>query len=285
MRKFIITSTDIDYLFELVNGNTVRRVKTLFEEQNLPPEESDEQLFLLGDLPREITYRIVKQYLRYLFKNAHFDLAFELLCIDRYFVNQMYYAIYGFSNTTFGEKVKHLSWTFRACMEIYDYVLTAPNLDRHDYYALTFEYQGAWNVSDNHPFHPWDFDISTMQLIAIEPPLLEQGTWDVTYHAFHPGTNFGDMVWLHGSVRKGIFRALDFMRPVIPILLRDRRNRLLRITNSRQSSYFFYCFAHFLRICFGSTTHIFFAVEGLEHAMNPLLTSYVFVDALKCVNH
>lgn len=284
MRKFIITSTDLDYMFELVRGNVVRRVIPLFDEQSLAPIDNKET-FDFQDLPREIAYRVVKEYMKYLFKNANFDLAFDLLCIDRYFVNQMYYAIYGFSNITLQDKIKHLAWTFRAAMEIYDFMLTAPNMDRNDYYALMFEYFDGWNLSEKHPFYPWDFDLSTMQLVSIEPPLLEDGNWDVTYHAFHPGRNYGDTVWIQGAERKGIFRAVQTMRPVIPILLRDGRHNLLKITKTKESCYYFHRFAQFLRVCFGNDTRVFYGIDNFGNLENPFMVNYVFADALKCMVH
>lgn len=282
MRKFIITSTQLDYMFEL-KGSTVRRVATLFDEQILPPiDEENEVAF---DLPREIAYRCIKEYLKYLMKEHHFDIAFQLLCIDRFFINQMYYGIYGVSNLTFKEKVQRLAWSFKAAMELYDYFLCAPNLDSHDFFAISLEYFDGWNLSTKHPFYPWDFDITSMQLIAIEPPLLDDGNWNVSYHAFHAGRNYGDTVWIQGSERRGIFRALQFMRPIITFILRDGRNNLLSITRSKEVTYFFYRFAQFLQLCFGRDTRVFFAIDTLGNFENPFIANYVLKDGLKCMLH
>lgn len=281
MRKFIITSTDLDYMFELFNTNQVRRVATKFDEQELPP--LDDQMVMGFAFPREVAYRIVKEYLKQLMREAHFDLAFELLCLDRFMISQMYYAIYGISNLSLLEKIKRLSWTFRACMEFYDFFLCSPNLNSHDFFAIALEYYDGWNIGDTHTLYPWNFELSTLRLIAIEPPLLEDGNWNVSYHVFHPGRNYGDTVWLQGHERKGIFRAVQFMRPVITVILQDGRNRLLSIARNRETMYFFHRFAQFLNISFGKDTRVFFAVDAMGNTENMFQCHYLLKDALKCM--
>lgn len=210
-------------------------------------------------MPKEIVHMIIDYTVIECIKGLNFKRAFELLCIDRATLLRFYRTWFGRSEylITFRPHFFRISKTFQLFQEVMDGIIQFPNEEHDHYIALDIEYQsGCYKPAKG--YNPWNFN-GNINLIQIPKP----GIYCVEdFRAFVTGPYVTDVVWMGGVGDKGFVTSDFFRLPVIVFVLTDHQGEIIPDKKGLESNEAFKGFATLLKIAFGPTTGVFFAVQG-----------------------
>lgn len=259
LQKFMITSS----CFQREGFNQVFKI----ENNQLQRMEYDPIIDLCQSdcdlqpksLPLEIVHMAIDQAIINCIKGLNFRKAFELICFDRATIVRFYRRWFGPSEylITFRPHFFRLSRTFQLFQNVMDGVIQFPNEEHDHYIALDIEYQsGIYKPAKG--YNPWNFH-GNINLIQIPRP----GIFCVEdFRAFVTGPYITDVIWMTGRGDKGYIISDFFRLPVIVFVLTDHQGNIIPDKLGMERHEAFQGFANLLKLAFGPTTGIFFAVQG-----------------------
>jgi hypothetical protein len=257
---YLITSpsfsrTDYNIIFQVNPNRTLKRIEYQ-PEVELGPKNYKK---VTMPFPREIVYLIIDKLILMYIKGMNFEMAQQLVFIDFPTMNRFYAQWFDpdiwIRHTT---KWFRISNTFELLQKVVDGVLQFPNEEHDHYMALQLEYTSRFfnNVTT---YNPWNFN-GCIDIIAIPKP----GIFCVEdFRAFVTGPYITDVVWMNGRNENGIVASDYFRLPVIVFVLTEKDDgELIPTREQMMNSQTFKNFARLLKLAFGPTTGIFFAVQG-----------------------
>ena len=257
MKKFIITSTDFDHyqtIFE-VKQNTLHLVRYDFEE-DLFHDEFATTSFKFA-LPTEIVQKILFHLILTCIKSANFEKALSLISISPYQIKHFYRFFFGAPETLHVATLNlRISEMFKLADEIVHGIVQFPNEEHDHYFALEIMYKK--HFQPYYQYQPWNFNGSISLFQIPRPGIINLED----FKAFVTGPNLTDVVWMTGYTRNGIVATTFFRQPVITLVFTDRKGNVIPELHTIKNSTTFKGFADILRLAFGPTSGIFFAVKG-----------------------
>lgn len=207
-------------------------------------------------LPKELINMIIDQLIISYIQGCDFSLAFDLICIDRYTMFRFYGRWFGLDRIYFPSILHRLSNTFELLQKVQDGVIQFPN-DEHDHYiALEIPFIG--NFNPGYAYNPWNFN-GNITLIQIPKP----GIFGVEdFRAFVTGPYVTDVIWMNGRNDRGVIYSDFFRLPVIVFVLTDQEGNIIPKRCEMDVHSAFKAFTKLLKMAFGPTTGVFFAVQG-----------------------
>lgn len=211
------------------------------------------------NLPLEVVHIVIDYAIQMCIEGMNISKAFQLLCLDRPTLIRFYRRWFGRSEylITFRPHFFRLSNTFQLFQNVIDNLVQFPNEEHDHYIALDIEYQtGCYKASKW--YNPWNFN-GNINIIQIPRP----GIYSIEdFRAFVTGPYVTDIVWMNGLSRKGVVVSDFFRLPVIVFVLTDHQGEIIPEKKDLERHEAFQGFAKLLKIAFGPTTGIFFAVQG-----------------------
>lgn len=221
--------------------------------------QSEHQISAQLSVPKEIVYLIIDKAILQCIKGLNFQQAFRLICLDRATIIRFYRHWFGRSEylITFRPHFSRLCKTFELFQKVIDGLVQFPNEEHDHYIALDIEYQtGCYKPAKG--YNPWNFN-GNINLIQIPRP----GIFSVDdFRAFVTGPYVTDVVWMNGVGEKGFITSDFFRLPVIVFVLTDHQGEIIPDKKGLERHEAFRGFAQILKIAFGPTTGVFFAVQG-----------------------
>lgn len=263
MKKFsyyLITSpafsrTEYNIIYQVNTDRTLKRIEYNPELDLAPANYRKVHM----PLPAEIVYMIIDRLILTYIKGMNFEMAQALLMFDLPTINRFYSRwfdpdIY----IRFTTKLYRIGNTFELLQKVVDAMLQFPNEEHDHYMALQLEHT-SYLFNRQAPYNPWNFN-GCIDIIQIPRP----GIFCVEdFRAFVTGPYITDVVWMNGRNEKGIVASDYFRLPVIVFVLTERENgELIPTREYLKDSLIFKNFARLLKLAFGPTTGIFFAVQG-----------------------
>ena len=214
-------------------------------------------LDLILPLPREIVYNIIDQLILRYIKESNFELAAGLIFFNRATTIRFYYRHFEHDYyLPIRMMIARLGRTFDLMQKVMDGVIQFPN-DEHDHYvALDIQFKG--NYRPGRGYNPWNFN-GMVNIIQIPKP----GIFGIEdFRGFVTGPHITDIVWMNGRNERGIVSSNFFRLPVIVFVFTDQDENIIPERKAMENHKAFQTFAKFLKMAFGPTTGIFFAVQG-----------------------
>lgn len=257
---YLITSpafsrTEYNIIYQVNEDKTLKRIQYYAEIEIAPENRRKIQL----SLPREIVDIIIDKLIMIYIKGMNFEMAQQLVFIDfptmSRFYNQWIDPDYYCRTTT---KWHRLANTFELCQKVVDSMVQFPNEEHDHYITLQLEYTSRF-FNKITTYNPWNFN-GCIDIISIPKP----GIFCVDdFRAFVTGPYITDVVWMNGRNEKGIVASDYFRLPVIVFVLTQQDDgELIPTREEMMASTPFKNFARLLKLAFGPTTGIFFAVQG-----------------------
>lgn len=211
-------------------------------------------------LPRELAYMIIDRAIFLNIKNCNFELAMNLICIDRSTMIRFYHRYLDPIDryVYFDSLLNRLSGSFYLMQKIFDGVLQFPNEEHDHYIALdipftTHKYSAGYN------YNPWNFQ-GIINIIQIPRP----GIFGIEdFRAFVTGPYITDVVWMNGQNNNGITTSSFFRLPVIVLMLVDEEGEIIPKREDMEKHVVFRNFSKILKLAFGPDTGIFYTVQGI----------------------
>lgn len=260
LNRFMITSASLQkdrykQIFQIQNNQLHRIVY----DPIIDLCQSEHQISDQVQLPKEIIHLIIDQAILQCIQGLNFQQAFRLLCLDRATMIRFYRYWFGPSEymITFRPHFSRLAKTFELFQKVIDGVVQFPNEEHDHFIALDIEYQtGCYKPAKG--YNPWNFN-GNINLIQIPKP----GIFSVEdFRAFVTGPYVTDVVWMNGVGEKGFITSDFFRLPVIVFVLTDHQGEIIPDKKGLERHEAFKGFAKILKIAFGPTTGVFFAVQG-----------------------
>lgn len=225
-----------------------------------------EQLRIRMPLPREIVDHILDHLIMRYIQGMNFEAACQLIFISPSTVRRFYNRWFPIQTATrVTSQMFRISQTFELMQKIVDLMIQFPN-EEHDYYVAISTQHTSYLFDEYKPYYPWNFN-GNLELIQIAKP----GVLNIDdFRAFITGPYITDIVWMNGRSDKGVVASTYFRLPVIVIVLTDREDEIIPTKEYIQNNIVFKNFSRLLKIAFGPSAGIFFAVQG----------EYIFNDQL-----
>ena len=209
-------------------------------------------------LPREIVDKIVDYLILSCIRGMNFETATKLIFLDlataRRFYNQWFPVP---TSHRILSKMYRISQTFELMQKIVDMVLQFPNEEHDHYMALNVQHTSKL-FDAKFDYYPWNFN-GHIDMIQIPRP----GIFTLDdFRAFVTGPYVTDIVWMNGRSEKGIVQSTYFRLPVIVLILTDDEDEIVPTREYMENNAMFKSFANLLKLAFGPTTGVFFAVQG-----------------------
>lgn len=255
--------TDYNVIFQVNQDKTLKRIDYQPEVELAPANYRKIQL----PLPREIVDIIIDKLILIYIKGLNFEMAQKLVFIDFPTMSRFYGRWIDpdvwIRHTT---KWFRLANTFELLQKVVDGMVQFPNEEHDHYITLQLEYTSKF-FNKVSTYNPWNFN-GCIDIIAIPKP----GIFCVEdFRAFVTGPYITDIVWMNGRNEKGIVASDYFRLPVIVFVLTEQDDgELIPTREEMMTSTTFKNFARLLKLAFGPTTGIFFAVQG----------EYIFEDQI-----
>jgi hypothetical protein len=260
IQRFMITSKAFDrnsynQIFRIDDDNMIRRIEWHPVIDLAQPQDIE---VCAQTLPPELAYIIIDLCIVDLIKGNSFEKAFQLISIDRSTITRFYRRWFGPEiRLGFRPHFFRLSRIFELLQKVLDSVLQFPNEEHDHYMALDIEFQNGF-YKPHRPYYPWNFN-GNISLIQIPRP----GIFGVEdFRAFVTGPYVTDVVWMNGRYDKGAIYSDFFRLPVIVFVFTDHEGNIIPKREEMEKLAPFQGFATLLKLAFGPTTGIFFAVQG-----------------------
>lgn len=256
--KFMICSNifapgEYRTVYRIGHDSCVRLVQYEPAVDLFQPNEKDCDL----PLPREICYMIIDRLIYRYIRECNFELAMNLIGIDKPTLIRFYFQhLTSDYYIPFNLMFHRVSKMFELMQKVYDGVVQFPNEEHDHYVALDLQYRG--NYRPGMAYNPWNFT-GMINIIQIPKP----GIFGVEdFRGFVTGPYITDIVWMNGRNDRGITYSDFFRLPVIVFVFTDQEENIIPERKVMENHQAFKLFAKFLKMAFGPTTGIFFAVQG-----------------------
>lgn len=208
-------------------------------------------------LPREIVYMIIDRLIMQYIKQSNFELASQLLFLNKATTIRFYYRHFEhdyYLHTRL--MIARLSRTFQMMQNVLDGVIQFPNEEHDHYVALDIPFKGKYRPGQ--AFNPWNFN-GMVNIIQIPRP----GIYGIEdFRGFVTGPYITDIVWMNGRNERGITFSTFFRLPVIVFVFTDQDENIIPERKAMENHQAFKTVTKFLKMAFGPTTGVFFAVQG-----------------------
>jgi hypothetical protein len=258
IQKFMICSnifapSDHRTVYKIDPDSSVRLVEYKPVIDLFQPSEKEYAL----PLPREISYMIIDRLILKYIQECNFELAMQMICIDKPTIVRFYFQhLVSDYWIPFKIMFHRLSKMFELMQKVYDGVVQFPNEEHDHYVALDIQFRG--NYRQGQAYNPWNFT-GMVNIIQIPKP----GIFGVEdFRGFVTGPYITDIVWMNGRNDRGITYSDFFRLPVIVFVFTDQDENIIPERRVMENHHAFKTFAKFLKMAFGPTTGIFFAVQG-----------------------
>lgn len=249
----IFAPGDYRSLYRIENDSSVRLVEYHPTIDLAQPRSETYDL----PIPKELAYFIIDRLILKYIQDANFEMAIQLISIDRptmrrfymkYFCNELY--------TPFSMIMIRLTRTFALLQRVCDSVIQFPNEEHDHYIALDLRFTGTYRPG--RAYNPWNFN-GMVSIIQIPKP----GIFGIEdFRGFVTGPYITDIVWMSGRNNRGIVYSDFFRLPVIVFVFTDQNGDIVPQREEMLKHKAFQTFTKFLKMAFGPTTGIFFAVQG-----------------------
>lgn len=208
-------------------------------------------------LPREISYMIIDRLILNYIRECNFEMAMALISIDKPTIVRFYFQHFASDYwVPFRTAFQRLTHMFHLMQKVYDGVIQFPNEEHDHYIGLDIQYQGTYRPG--RAYNPWNFN-GTVNLIQIPKP----GIFGIEdFRGFVTGPYVTDVVWMNGRNDRGITYSDFFRLPVIVFVFTDQEENIIPERKVMEKHGAFQTFTKFLKMAFGPTTGVFFAVQG-----------------------
>lgn len=258
IEKFMICSNifapaDYRTVYRIGSDSCVRLVEYKPMYDLFPSKEDQVDL----PLPREIAYLIIDDLILKYIQGSSFELAAQLLFIDKATACRFYFKHFGYDKYLPPRMIyRRLAKTFEVMQKVLDGVIQFPNEEHDHYIGLDLQFQGSYRPGRS--YDPWNFT-GMVNIIQIPKP----GIFGVEdFRGFVTGPYITDVVWMNGRNDRGITYSDFFRLPVIVFVFTDQEENIIPERKVMENHQAFKTFARFLKMAFGPTTGIFFAVQG-----------------------
>lgn len=247
--------TSYNIIYQVASDKTLKRI-SYNPEQDLAPTNIRK---VSMPLPKEIVDMIIDKLILIYIKGMNFEMAQKLVFIDFSTINRFYGRwvdpdIY----IRYTTKMYRIANTFELLQKVMDSLLQFPNEEHDHYMALQIEHT-SYLFNKQAPYNPWNFN-GCIDIIQIPRPGIF-GLED--FRAFVTGPYITDVVWMNGYSEHGIVASNYFRLPVIVFVLCERDDgEIIPTRECMVKSVTFKNFASLLKLAFGPTTGVFFAVQG-----------------------
>ena len=223
-------------------------------EIDLAPENKT-KIFM--PLPREIVDKIIDHLIIKYIRGMNLERAIELIYLDIATVRRFYQQWFPVGASLTTTRMYRISQTFELLQKIVDMMIQFPNYEHDHYVALSVKHT-SFLFDPKYDYYPWNFN-GHLDMIQIPKP----GIFTVDdFRAFVTGPYVTDIVWMNGRSEKGVVASTYFRLPVIVLVMTDKEEEIIPTREYIENSLMFKKFAQLLKICFGKTAGIFFAVQG-----------------------
>lgn len=218
-----------------------------------PPSD----LAVILPLPREIVYMIIDRLILKYIKQSNFELAAQLIFFNKATTMRFYYRHFEHDYyLPIRLMIARLSRTFHLMQNVLDGVTQFPNEEHDHYIALDIPFKGKYK--NGMAFNPWNFN-GMLNLIQIPRP----GIYGIEdFRGFVTGPYVTDIVWMNGRSERGITASTFFRLPVIVFVFTDQDENIIPERKAMENHKGFQTVTKFLKMAFGPTTGVFFAVQG-----------------------
>lgn len=247
--------TNYNIIYQVQSDQTVKRISYCPEQDLAPNNFRKVQM----PLPKEIVDMIIDKLILIYIKGMNFEMAQKLVFIDFPTINRFYGRwIDSDISIRYTTKMYRIGNTFELCQKVVDALVQFPNEEHDHYMALQIEHT-SYLFNKQAPYNPWNFN-GCIDIIQIPKP----GVYCIEdFRAFVTGPYITDIVWMNGRNEKGIVASDYFRLPVIVFVLTERDDGEIIPTREYMMDHpTFKNFAALLKLAFGPTTGIFFAVQG-----------------------
>jgi hypothetical protein len=152
--------------------------------------------------------------------------------------------------------VHRLSRSFSLMQRVCDGVIQFPNEEHDHYIGLDLQFTGTYRPGKC--YNPWNFN-GMVNIIQIPKP----GIFGIEdFRGFVTGPYITDVVWMSGQNQRGIVYSDFYRLPVLVFVFTDEDGNIIPTRLELMKHKPFQTFAKFLKLAFGPTTGVFFAVQG-----------------------
>ena len=205
----LITKDSPSTVWQLVGDKVTQiRFPNYYDHDLVPPGPYFEMHF-----PWEITSKILLELFKVYLQTYNFDLAIELMSVNKDFVRQMYLSIYGRAPVDEMIKRERLTLTLAMYEAIHDQYISVIRQKQFSIFKMVRRGDPSLKI----PVEPWEFCFDCF----IEPLSGIVCGPDDPCEVFTVGSCYGDQLWLYGGWRKGVFECSRMSTPVINLKFVD----------------------------------------------------------------
>jgi hypothetical protein len=256
MKSYLITTTPTDKLWEYPEITA-----KLFEDyasQDLAIPSLKSSAFYL---PNEINLMIIASLFETYLQTRNFDLAFQLLKLNKFYTRTLYFLIFGFCIDDTLDLILRVGNVMGFLTTLHDEYVTEWNHDRHERVVVNAIVKGSFAGPDRHT-EVWNLDPD----IAIV-----DFTFDTPHHIFQIGPYFGDVVWTRGEFKSnGLFDCRRLHRPVFIFNFVDLTECMI-FTEDAPLPNSFTQFSKLLTRIYGPDTHCLRMMKYRKDKHNPFI--------------
>jgi hypothetical protein len=209
-------------------------------------------------LPKELVYLILDNLILRYMKESSFELAIQLICFDESTMRRFYMKYFHDNELymPFRMILHRLSRSFSLMQRVCDGVIQFPNEEHDHYIGLDLQFTGTYRPGKC--YNPWNFN-GMVNIIQIPKP----GIFGIEdFRGFVTGPYITDVVWMSGQNQRGIVYSDFYRLPVLVFVFTDEDGNIIPTRLELMKHKPFQTFAKFLKLAFGPTTGVFFAVQG-----------------------
>jgi hypothetical protein len=235
------------------------RFKDISRYMLFPNPDLDIGYTLPYELAEKVIFYIFWQYV----KHRSYDLATSLLSIHKCFLRLIYKTLLGGNqNIPEMEMYRRVCRTLNFCESLDDFLLTPTTLECNTAFRTT----RVCPPHLDHPLRPWQFGKYTYT------ELITTGFYrgDKELINLNVGEIVGDIVWVEGTFKNGMYTEATIFHPVINIVLANVSDNVLPIHDKFCRNDYFRKFVDLLKFVYGPTAAINFMTKEDE---NPFITS------------
>lgn len=267
IQKFMIMAPAFQQyhtLFQVSDkGSTLKMIQYDFSE-DLFQDAYPDTTFMF-QLPIEIVEKILFRMAILYLASGNFEKMLGIITISKYQIRHFFRKFFGPLDTMDIVRLnRRLSNMFKLADEIVKAMVGFPNEEHDHYFALEIFHKKQF-----HPYYaynPWNFYGKVSMFQIPRPGIL--GVED--FRAFVTGPYITDVFWMNGYERNGLIASNFYRQPIIVLQFVDKKGFTIPEKDVLVKSKAFKGFADMLRIAFGPTSGIFFAVKD----------AYIFGDDL-----
>ena len=259
IEKFMICSNifapgDYRSLYRIDRDSSVRIVEyhPTFDLSQPKPDQFD------LPIPKELSYFIIDNLILKYIQQSSFEMAMQLICIDQPTMRRFYMKHFHDNELylPFRMILHRMSRSFHLMQRVCDGVIQFPNEEHDHYIALDLRFTGNFRAGKS--YNPWNFNGMVNIIQRPKPGIF--GIED--FRGFVTGPYITDIVWMSGRNQRGIVYSDFFRLPVIVFVFTDQDENIIPLRTELEKHKAFKTFSKFLKMAFGPTTGIFFAVQG-----------------------